>query len=97
MKLTPLFDNVVIKPDEAETKTASGIYLPDNAKKEEKFGTINAIGPGRNATDGKLMPMVVKVGQRILYKKGWSDTALKLDGEEWVVVGQDAILAVVEK
>ncbi len=96
MKITPIFDNVLIKPEEADTKTSSGIYLPDNAKKEEKFGTVVAIGPGRNDTQGKLMPMVVKVGQKIVYKKGWSDSNIKMDGQEWVLVGQDAIIAVVE-
>jgi chaperonin GroES len=95
-KLQPLFDNVLIKPLEAETTTASGIIIPDSAKEKPQMGEVMAVGPGM-VDDGKIVPnsMMVKVGQKVMYKK-WGGTEVKVNGEEWMLVEQKDILAIVE-
>lgn len=93
--IQPLFGNVLVKPLEAETKTASGILLPDTAKKESTVGEIMAIGPGEVTPKGEKVPMVVKVGQKIMYKK-WGGNEIKVGNEEWTIIDQKDILAVVE-
>jgi len=93
MKITPLFDNVLIKPLEAEEKTASGIILPDSAKEKPQMGEVMAIGEGRLDKDGKKVAIVVKVGQKVMYKK-WGGTEVKVNGEEWTIVSQEDILAI---
>ncbi len=92
--VSPLFDNVLIKPLDAETKTASGIVLPDTAKEKPQTGLIMAIGPGVVNDQGKLVAMVVKAGQKVMYKK-WGGNEVKVGGEEWMMVEQKDILAVV--
>ncbi len=94
MKITPLFDNVLIKPLEAEEKTASGILLPDSAKEKPQMGEVMAAGEGKVGPKGDRHPMLVKVGQKVMYKK-WGGTEVKVNGEEWTIVGQEDILAVV--
>jgi chaperonin GroES len=96
VSIKPLFDNVLIKPLEAEAKTASGIILPDTAKEKPQMGTIMAVGDGM-IDDGKIIPgsMVVKVGQKVMYKK-WGGNEVKVNGEEWMLVEQKDILAIVE-
>lgn len=93
--ITPLFDNVLVRPLEAEEKTASGIILPDSAKEKPQVGTVMAVGQGV-MDDGKIIPnsMVVKVGQKVMYKK-WGGTEVKVNGEEWTIVEQKDILAIV--
>lgn len=91
----PLSDNVLIKPLEAEVKTASGIVLPDNAREKPQIGKVMAVGPGQRNPQGKLDPMNVKVGQKVMYKK-WGGDEVKVEGEEWVLVKQGDILAIVE-
>lgn len=93
--MKPLFDNVLLKPLEAEQKTQSGILLPDTAKEKPQIGLVMAIGPGSINDQGKTNPIVVKVGQKVLYKK-WGGTEVKVKGEEWVLVEQKDILAIVE-
>lgn len=93
--IKPLFDNVLIKPDEAVEQTAGGIYLPDSAKDKPQKGTVMAVGPGVVDNNGKTVPMQVKVGQKVMYKK-WGGNEIKVDGEEWTVVEQKDILAIVE-
>ncbi len=93
-KIKPLFDNVLIKPLEAEEKTASGIILPDSAKEKPQVGVVMAVGPGGVNDDGKTIPIVVKVGQKVMYKK-WGGNEVKVNGEEWTIVEQKDILAVV--
>lgn len=93
-KIKPLFDNVLIKPLEAEKKTPSGIILPDSAKEKPQVGLVMAIGPGSTNEDGKLKPMIVKAGQKVMYKK-WGGTEVKVDNEEWTIVEQKDILAIV--
>jgi len=94
-KIKPLFDNVLIKPLEAETKTPSGILLPDTAKEKPQVGKIMAVGSGGVTDDGKKIPIVVKVGQKVMYKK-WGGNEVKVSGEEWLLVEQKDILAIVE-
>lgn len=67
--IKPLLDNILIKPLEADTKTASGIVLPDSAKEKPQIGQVMAVGPGLVTPDGKTVPMNVKVGQKVMYKK----------------------------
>lgn len=92
--IKPLFDNVLIKPLQAETKTTGGIYLPENVKEKPQIGEIVAVGTGIYI-DGKLVPMIVKVGQKVLYKK-WGGDEYKVGMEEWKLVKQTDILAIVE-
>ena len=93
--IKPLFDFVLIKPLAAETKTASGILLPDNAKEKPQVGEVMAVGPGSVNEKGTLNPMVVKVGQKVMYKK-WGGNELKVAMEEWMLVEQKDIMAIVE-
>ncbi len=94
-KITPLFDNVLIKPLEAEEKTASGILLPESAKEKPQMGEIKAVGTGGIDEKGNKIPMVVKVGQKVMYKK-WGGNEVKIGLEEWLLVEQKDILAIVE-
>ena len=95
-RIKPLFDNVLVRPLEAETKTASGILLPDSAKEKPQMGEVMAVGPGA-MDDGKIVrdSIQVKVGQKVMYKK-WGGDEVKVRGEEWVIVKQSDILAVVD-
>ncbi|OGK53120.1 co-chaperone GroES [Candidatus Roizmanbacteria bacterium RIFCSPLOWO2_01_FULL_44_13] len=95
MKIKPLFDYVLVKPLEGETKTPSGIVLPDTAKEKPQVGEIMAVGPGGANDEGKVTPMLVKVGQRVLYKK-WGGNEVKVGTEEWLLIEQKDIMAVVE-
>ena len=92
--IQPLFDNVLIKPLEAEEKTASGIILPDTAREKPQIGEVMAIGAGKVTPKGEKQPMVVKVGQKVMYKK-WGGNEVKVDGDNWTIVSQEDILAVV--
>ena len=91
--LKPLFDNVLIKPLEAQEKTASGIVLPDSAKEKPQIGIVMAVGDGK-IVKGEKHPVVVKVGQKVMYKK-WGGNEVKVGQEEWTLVSQDDILAIV--
>ena len=92
--IKPLFDNVLIRPLDAETKTPSGIILPDSVKEKPQVGEIMAVGEGKITPKGEKMPIVVKVGQKVMYKK-WGGNEIKVNGEEWTIVGQEDILAIV--
>lgn len=94
-KIKPLFDNVLIKPLEAEQRTPSGIVLPDTVKEKPQIGEIMAVGPGGLDEKGNKISMVVKVGQKVMYKK-WGGNEVKVNGEEWLLVEQKDILAIVE-
>lgn len=93
--IKPLFDNVLIKPLQAEEKTASGIILPDSAKEKPQMGEVVAVGPGKVTPKGEKEAIVVKVGQKVMYKK-WGGNEVKLNGEELMLVEQKDILAIVE-
>ena len=93
--IKPLFDNVLIRPLEAEAKTASGIILPDTAQEKPQMGEIIAVGPGKVTPKGEKEPIVVKIGQKVMYKK-WGGNEVKLNGEELILVEQKDILAIIE-
>ncbi|MGB4441731.1 MAG: co-chaperone GroES [Coriobacteriia bacterium] len=96
MNLKPLFDNVVVKPAKAEEQTKSGIFLPDTAKEKPQKGEIVAVGDGRWEDEGtRRLPMDVKVGDVVIYKE-WGKTSIKVDGEEFFIMSQSDILAVVQ-
>ena len=94
MKLVPLFDKVVLKQLVAEETTASGIVLPGAAKEKPQQAEVIAVGPG-GVVDGKEVTMQVKAGDKVIYSK-YAGNEVKLDGEEYIIVKQNDILAVVE-
>ncbi|BCK86393.1 10 kDa chaperonin [Sideroxyarcus emersonii] len=96
MKIRPLSDRVIVKRMEAETKTASGIIIPDAATEKPDQGEIVAVGNGKMGDDGKLQPMNVKVGDRVLFGK-YSGQAFKIDGQELLTMREDDIIGVIEK
>lgn len=91
----PLFGYVLIKPLEQESKTASGIVLPDSAKEKPQVGEVMAVGTGSVDENGKTLPMVLKVGQKVLYKK-WGGNEVKVENEEWLLAEQKDILAIIK-
>ena len=95
MNLQPLFDNVLVKPLQAEDVLPSGIVLPDSAKEKPQMGQVMAVGPGSTDDKGNPVKIVVKVGQKVMYKK-WGGNEVKVDGQEWMLVEQKDILAIVE-
>ncbi len=95
MNIKPLHDKVLIKRVDEETKTAGGIIIPDTAKEKPSEGIVEAVGNGFRADDGKVLPMSVKVGDRVLFTK-WGGTEVKLGGETRLIVKESDILAVVE-
>ena len=96
MKLRPLADRVIVKRLENETKTASGIYIPDNAAEKPDQGEVLAVGPGRTCEEGKLVPLTVKVGDRVLFGR-YGGQPVKVDGEELLVMKEEDLFAIVEK
>ncbi len=95
MNIRPLHDRVIVKRLNPERKTASGIVIPDAAAEKPDQGEILAVGPGKRDDAGKLIPMDVKTGQRVLFGK-YAGQAIKVDGEEVLVMREDDIMAVVE-
>jgi chaperonin GroES len=95
MKFRPLHDRVVLRRLEAEEKTAGGIIIPDTAKEKPMEGEVIAVGPGARDETGKLMPLDVKAGDRILFGK-WSGTEVKLDGEELLIMKESDIMGIIE-
>jgi len=95
MKFRPLHDRVVVRRIESEERTKGGIIIPDSAKEKPQEGEIIAVGPGVRDENGRVNPLDVKAGDRVLFGK-WSGTEVKIDGEELIVVRQGDILAVVE-
>jgi chaperonin GroES len=95
MKFRPLHDRVVVRRLEAEEKTAGGIIIPDTAKEKPMEGEVVAVGPGARDETGKLMPLDVKAGDRILFGK-WSGTEVKLDGEELLIMKESDIMGIIE-
>ena len=94
MKLNPLGDRVVLKREEAEEKTASGLFIAGGAKEQPQFGVVIAVGPGA-LVDGKRQPMDIKEGDKVFFSR-FGGTEIKLDGVEYTVLGQSDILAVIE-
>lgn len=94
-QIKPLFDYVLIKPLEEEEKTPGGIVLPETAKEKPQVGMVMAVGPGISSDDGKKTKMFVKKGDKVLYKK-WGGNEVKVNGEEWQLMEQKEILAIVK-
>lgn len=92
-KIRPLGDRVVVKPIQREEVTKSGIVLPDTAKEKPQRGQVVAVGPGRMTDDGKRLPMEVKVGDEVLFAK-YAGMELKIDDEEYLILSEKDILAV---
>ncbi len=96
MKIRPLHDRVIVKRVEEERKTASGIVIPDAAAEKPDQGEIVAVGNGKMGDDGKLHPMNVKVGDKVLFGK-YAGQAFKMDGVEYMTMREDDIIGVIEK
>jgi chaperonin GroES len=96
MKLRPLHDRVIVKRLEQETKTASGIVIPDNAAEKPDQGEVLAVGPGKRNDKGDFVALNIKVGDRVLFGK-YSGQTVKVDGEELLVMREEDLFAVVEK
>ena len=96
MNLRPLHDRVIVKRLENETKTASGIFIPDNAAEKPDQGEVLAVGPGKRNDKGEQIALNVKVGDRVLFGK-YSAQTVKIDGNELLVMKEDDLFAVVEK
>ena len=94
LNINPLGDRIVVKPMEAEEKTKGGLILPDTVKEKPVEGTIVAAGPGRKSDDGKIVEMEVKVGEKILYGK-YSGTEVTIDGDEYLIMRESDIFAIV--
>lgn len=92
-KIKPLSDRVLVKPIEKEEEKRGGIIIPDTAKEKPQEGEVIAVGPGKRDDQGKIIPMEVKVGDRILYGK-YSGTEVKDDGEEFLIMHQEDILGI---
>ena len=96
MKLRPLYDRIMVKRiEESADKTASGLFIPDSAKEKPQEGEVVAVGQGKRGEDGKLMPLDVKAGDRILFGK-YSGSDIKIDGLEYMIMREDEILGVLE-
>ena len=94
MALRPLQDRVIIKRLDNELKTASGIVIPESAAEKPDQGEVIAVGPGKKTEDGKVLPVDLKVGDKVLFGK-YAGQSVKVDGEELLVIREDEILAVV--
>ena len=95
MKFRPLHDRVVIRRVDAEARTAGGIFIPDTAQEKPVEGEIVAVGPGARDETGKVVPLDVRPGDRILFGK-WSGSEIKIDGEELMIMKESDILGIVE-
>lgn len=93
LNIRPLHDRVVIKRLAEEEKTAGGIIIPDSAKEKPTEGEVVAVGNGAITTDGKVRPLEVKVGDKVLFEK-WGATEVKMSGQEYLVMNEDKVIAV---
>ncbi|MBV1693390.1 MAG: co-chaperone GroES [Hyphomicrobiales bacterium] len=96
MKFRPLHDRVVVKRVEAETKSTGGIIIPDTATEKPQQGEVIAIGPGARDESGKLVPLDVKKGDKVLFGK-WSGTEVKIDGKDLLIMKESDIMGILEK
>ena len=95
MNLQPLEDRIVVRPNEAEEKTASGLVIPDTAKEKPQQGEVLAVGEGRFGDDNDRIPMEVKVGDKVVYSK-YGGTEITIDGEDLLILAARDVLAVVK-
>ena len=96
MKIRPLYDRVVVKRVEEETKTAGGLIIPDSAKEKPQEGEVVSVGQGKRNEAGVLIPLDLKAGDRILFGK-YSGSDIKIDGTEYMIMREDEVLGVVEQ
>ena len=96
MKFRPLYDRVVVKRIEAEEKSAGGIIIPDTAKEKPSQGEVIAVGPGGRDEAGKLIPIDIKAGDRVLFGK-WSGTEVKIDGQELMIMKESDIMGIIDE
>ena len=96
MKFRPLHDRVVVRRIEAEEKSTGGIIIPDTAKEKPSQGEVIAVGPGGRDESGKLIPIDVKEGDRVLFGK-WSGTEVKIDGEELLIMKESDIMGIIDE
>jgi chaperonin GroES len=95
MKIRPLHDRIIVKRIEGEEKTKGGIIIPDTAKEKPSEGKVIAVGKGKVTDDGKLQPMEVQKGDRILFGK-YSGSEIKIDGDEHLIIREEDVLAILE-
>jgi len=93
MNIRPLHDRIIVERIEEETKTAGGIIIPDTAKEKPQMGNVVAVGKGKSTEDGKVLPMDVKVGDKILFGK-YAGTEIKVEGKEYLMMREDDVLGV---
>jgi len=96
MKFRPLHDRVVVKRLDSETKTSGGIIIPDTAAEKPQEGEVIAVGPGARDEAGKLVPIELKKGDKVLFGK-WSGTEVKIDGQELLIMKESDVMGVLEK
>src|SRR3954467_15357026 len=96
MKIRPLYDRIVVKRIEQEEQKFGGLYIPDSAKEKPQEGEVVAVGKGKRLEDGKIVPLDVQAGDRILFGK-YSGSEFKLDGEEYMVMREDEILGILDQ
>ena len=96
MKIKPLHDRILVKRLEEEEKTKGGIIIPDSAKEAPAEGKVVAAGPGKKDDNGKLIPMAVKAGDKILFSK-YAGTEVKIEGEEHLIMREEDVLGIIEK
>ena len=95
MNIRPLHDRIIVERLEEETKTAGGLIIPDTAKEKPQQGKVIAVGKGKKTEDGKVLPLDVKVGDKILFGK-YAGTEIKIEGHEFLMMREDDVLGVVE-
>ena len=95
MNVRPLFDRVLVKRNDEPTQTKSGLFLPETAKEKPVEGTVLAVGSGRKGDDGKITPLQVQVGDRVVFGK-YSGTEIKVEGEDRLIMREDDILGIIE-
>ena len=96
MKFRPLHDRVVVRRIDAEEKSAGGIIIPDTVKEKPSQGEVTAVGPGGRDEAGKLIPIDIKVGDRVLFGK-WSGTEVKMDGQELLIMKESDIMGIIDE
>ena len=95
MKIRPLYDRIVVKRIEEKEQMQGGLYIPDTAKEKPQEGVVAAVGKGKRLEDGKVVPLDVQVGDRILFGK-YSGSDIKLDGEEYLIMREDEVLGILD-
>ena len=95
-KFRPLHDRVVVRRIDAQEKTKGGIIIPDTAQEKPQEGEVIAVGPGKSNDEGKVFPLQVKAGDRILFGK-YSGTEIKIDGEEYLIMREEEVLGIIKK